>query len=167
VLNRESKVRIILVWITVALILATLLFIWGNSCQPKQVSAKTSQSVYEKVEPVLSATFGKGVITHEIFRKIAHSVEFMLLGVELVLFTCLVYGTPYKYTFQIIAFGFAVAGLDESIQIISRRGPRITDVLIDGAGLIFAIALIYLLRLIVYLIQTIIAKKKHRKQNAK
>ena len=162
--SKRDVIKLILLWLDVALIIATLAFIWGNSCQPKQVSSQTSQGVYEKIEPILDATFGKGVITHAIFRKMAHSIEFMLLGTEVIAFTYLATGKVYRYTHNILALGLVVAVMDESIQILSRRGPSLTDVLIDMGGFIIALSLIYLLILAIYLINKFIVRKKTSKR---
>ena len=79
-MQKAKKIKII---ITSLLLGCTLLFIFVNSCLSKQTSGNESGALFELVKPIFDFIFGKGVITHQIFRKLAHFSEFALLGLEI------------------------------------------------------------------------------------
>lgn len=155
VMDRKKKILVIITSILLGL---TLIFIWGNSCLSKAESTQQSTGVYNLVKPILDAIFGKDVITKNIFRKIAHATEFCLLGLEIVILYFLIHGINVKKLSEIISSGLFVAVIDESIQILSNRGPMISDVLIDFSGYVFGLIIFYLTAFIIYKIMT--SKKK-------
>ena len=123
------------------LIALTLGFIWINSCLPPETSGNASLGVYQKIVSVVATVFGEQasqsfskVFTEQVLRKLAHFLEFGVLGIELA-FLYAVIGklTPKSYAFLGL-YGVVVAVVDESIQILSQRGARITDALIDISG---------------------------------
>ncbi len=158
-MQKISKIKLIFIIILSILILVTLGFIWGNSCMPKEASAQTSQGVYDAVKPSLDTTFGKDVITHKIFRKMAHSFEFMLLGLEVTLLFHLLFENVFKKTIYILSIGLFVGTVDEAIQILTSRGPSVLDVLIDFGGYLLAVTGVFLLILLVLFIKKQKAKK--------
>lgn len=128
------------------LVLLTLAFIWGQSCLPTAASRKESLGILELLQPYLELIFGKGNVTHYFIRKLAHFIEFFLLGCFLsALF-------PLTWKMRIPAMGLALlAGLlDETIQIFSGRGDQISDVWLDfsgaAAGILLSTLLFLLLR---------------------
>lgn len=124
----------------VALIICNVLFIWGNSALPAQISAAISHFVRDVISVLMGggsggeASFGDGIL-----RKIAHFVEFTCLGMG---FSWL-FSMLGKHRLYALACGFAVACVDETIQrFVPGRGPRFTDVLLDSAGVACGILLL-------------------------
>ena len=135
--------------ITIILTLGTLAFIWGSSMLPKTQSAEQSGGVFSVFKVVFDAIFGEGVITPEIFRKLAHGTEFLLLGVELNLLLYIIGKYNYKTICLPIITGFLVGIIDECIQILSDRGPMVTDALIDFGGVVVASLIFFIVWIIV------------------
>ena len=127
--------------ICAALLVCNLVFIWGNSLLPGEVSGALSSQVGQ----ILEAVFGpsgpdKG---HESFllRKMAHFLEFAALGS---LLGWLFAMTGKRKTWPIIC-GVMAACIDETIQMfVPGRGPGIRDVLIDSCGVITGMILLHL-----------------------
>ena len=153
----QKKYFIIALIIVIAL---TVAFIWGNSMIPKKESAEGSGKIFGFIQPILDAVFGAGVITHDIFRKMAHFTEFSLLALEVVALLILI--KKFNIFGAIIAMGggLIVAVIDEVIQISSNRGASVVDVLIDFLGVLF-------ITLISYLIFKLVLKKlnKNKQEN--
>ena len=89
-MTKKRKTAIIITCIAIVL---TLGFIWCNSLLDTEASAKESGFVYDGAMSVVEGVAGKpsadavkSVITIEVFRDIAHAVEFFLLGVEFFVF---------------------------------------------------------------------------------
>ena len=108
-----SKKRIVAIIITSILIVLNLIFIWGNSCMSKQSSSQSSSGVYETIKPILDATLGEGVVTHSVFRKTAHFIEFCCLGVLVSFLFVLLYRIKAKNLIAIFFVGLLVAFIDE------------------------------------------------------
>ena len=67
------------------LITATILFAWGHSLMPGDLSEEESSRALELLRPFLEILFGKGNVTDHLVRKLAHFSEYALLGCELCL----------------------------------------------------------------------------------
>lgn len=145
-LSLKRKISLI---ITIILTLGTLAFIWGSSMLPKTQSAEQSGGVFSVFKVVFDAIFGEGVITPEIFRKLAHGTEFLVLGIELNLLLFIIGKYNYKNIYLPLATGLLVGVIDECIQILSDRGPMVTDVLIDFGGVVVASLIFFIVWLIV------------------
>lgn len=129
-------------WLCIALLVCNVAFIWGNSALPAHISASISGFVRDIVSLVMDgggggeATVGEGVL-----RKIAHFLEFSCLGL-LFFWLYSMLNKPWFYGF---GCGVAVACVDETIQrFVPGRGPRITDVLLDSAGVACGMAVLLL-----------------------
>ena len=140
-----SKKRIVAIIITSILIVLNLIFIWGNSCMSKQSSSQSSSGVYETIKPILDATLGEGVVTHSVFRKTAHFIEFCCLGVLVSFLFVLLYRIKAKNLIAIFFVGLLVAVIDESLQILSNRGADVADVILDYCGYIFGVGILFLI----------------------
>lgn len=132
----DRKIRI-----CVTLLVVNIVFIWGNSLLPGSVSGAISQVVRD----ILAFIFGGGSsepdFGHGLIRKLAHFTEFACLGA---LFTWLL-GMLAKPLPIALPCGFLVACVDETIQrFIPNRGPAFKDVLIDTAGVLVGIGLLFL-----------------------
>lgn len=123
----------------IALLICNLMFIWGNSLMPGEVSGAISdfvQSILEQFMPAGPEEDTDGGL----LRKFAHFTEFATLGM------CLawLYGMLQKGSVQPFLWGAAAAAVDETIQrFVPDRGPSIWDVCIDSAGVLTGIVLLW------------------------
>ena len=123
------------------LISASLLFIWGNSLLPASISGALSQWVQNLLGLLDFAEEGQ-VLEEGILRKLAHFLEFCLLGGLL----CWLFGMLRKKTeafwLPALGCGCLTACVDEMLQHFSEgRSPQFTDVLIDISGVVLGIIL--------------------------
>lgn len=139
-MREKNKTGIIIVS---ALLFLTLAFIWGNSILSAETSGKESQGIYNSVKPAMDAVFGEDVVTHGVFRKLAHGAEFFVLGTEMCLLFLFLGLFEEKRLFTILSCGLFAAVIDESIQVLTSRGSAVTDVLIDFGGVAAATAIFY------------------------
>ncbi len=136
-----------------ALLLATALtvaFIFGNSLLPRDASLAESGKAADLVEivvrPVVAALAGEAradtVMAAMDVRKIAHFVEFFVLGA-----LAFALARPVRARRAVCAgyFCFTVAFLDESIQILTGRGPMIADVWLDLSGALCGMGLMFVI----------------------
>ena len=124
----------------IALLICNLLFIWGNSLLPGELSGAFSdwvKSVLAQILPVGPADgSGSGLL-----RKVAHFTEFTALGL------CLawLHGMLQKGRLQPFLWGVLAAAVDETIQcFVPDRGPGLKDVCIDAAGVLTGIILLWM-----------------------
>ena len=124
----------------IILLVCNLIFIWGNSLLPGEVSGAFSNWVKAVLvqlfsgDPNLSA--GGGLL-----RKVAHFTEFAALG------ACLawLHGMLQMGALRPFFWGVLAAAVDETIQrFVPDRGPSIRDVCIDSAGVLTGIILLWL-----------------------
>jgi len=133
----------------ITLLVLNLIFIWGNSLLPGEVSGAFSRWVKE----LLGIAPGDPHTGHGLLRKLAHFTEFACLGL------CLqwLHGMLKKPVWRSLVCGFCTACLDETIQMfVPDRGPAIKDVLIDTAGVLLGAMLLWI---------CIILKLKKSKEN--
>ena len=147
--------------------IATVVFIFVNSAIPPEKSQEQSDKVSEIISTVIppETDIGKFIITN--IRKIAHFTEYGLLGIEISLYI-------FIYKRKRAAWGAASASVplvvgftDESIQIISGRGPSISDVWIDIGGLTTyslityasLVALYFLVKLVIFTVRCVKNKR--------
>ena len=145
-------------------ILLTVAFIFYNSAQPVPESQKASASVAEtivSVAPNGGEFFGSWTSFVNYIRKAAHALEFFVLGTELsLLFFSVLQKRGVQAVWNVLTLALLTAVTDESIQILSGRGPRVQDVLLDFGGGAVALTLVMLIFLIVRAVQNSRAKKK-------
>ena len=166
--------------IAVILAFLTVIFIFSHSLMSPEVSSSESDAVSDVVADVVVGVIGNETPTQieksekatrfidENIRKIAHFVEFAVLGVETAFLGCFVLfdknGKDIKLSRWAVLicsflFGLTVAFLDESLQLLSNRGPSVRDMWIDLAGFC---ALMIPVHLIVY---AVMKNKPIRKLN--
>lgn len=123
-----------------ALLICNLVFIWGNSLLPGEVSGAFS----DWVKSLLANLFPAGPEEDTgggLLRKVAHFTEFTALGM------CLawLHGMLQKGKLRPFLWGVLAASLDETIQrFVPDRGPSVKDVCIDSAGVLTGIILLWL-----------------------
>jgi len=121
------------------LLCCNIVFIWGNSLLPGEVSAAISSWVKNVLGMLFSGLPGDPHQGHGLLRKLAHFTEFTFLGV---LFSWLFTMLGKKWLPPLLC-GFLVACVDETIQcFVPDRGPAVKDVAIDTAGVLFGIVLL-------------------------
>ena len=123
------------------LIVLLLVFIWGNSLLPGEVSRAFSDWVKELLSFFFSGTGSGREGGSGVLRKIAHFTEFTALGCLL----CWRAGMLKKQRPVPILWGTMAACVDECIQIFTPdRTPRVTDVLLDSCGVLTGLLLLNL-----------------------
>lgn len=136
-MNKKS----IAVTVVTVLIIAVTGIIWGHSLQPAPESMAVSNSFREWLESLFGG--GGGAIMLERLRKLAHFVEFALLGTLWGILSRL-QNTPARRRWMPL-LGALTAPLDECIQIfVPGRAPAVTDVLLDWAGFATGIGIVLL-----------------------
>ena len=136
---------------TVSLLLTlTLMFIWGNSLLPREISGAISDWFMDRMNESAEALgFGPDLFTvmadidgdgteeptSRLVRKMAHVAEFALLGA---LLWIRLDGTRRRGV-RAFALGTAAAFVDETLQLFSHRGSQIRDVGIDACGVLLGL----------------------------
>ena len=134
-IRTDKRIRI-----CTALLVCNLIFIWGNSLLPGDLSGALS----DWVKAILESLFAQGPdagTSGGLLRKLAHFTEFTALGMLL----CWRFGMLGKGWKPALILGIAAACMDETIQMfVPDRGPGIRDVCIDAMGVATGIALLLL-----------------------
>ena len=141
-MSKKRKIFVIIMAVITAL---TLGFILINSIIPPKKSAQSSAGLYESFKPVFDFIFGVDKFTHTHFRQTAHFVEYFVLGIEVALLYIGAFDMKKQSLFSMFSAGLYVSVLDESLQIISGRGPEVVDVLTDYAGYLLAVVCCFLI----------------------
>lgn len=122
------------------LIAAVLIFIWGNSLLPAEISQAFSDWINQLLSAVLPGASGGIGQGSGLLRKIAHFTEFAVLGALL----AWRFGMLQKPKYLPFLLGAAAACVDETLQMLAPgRSPRLTDVLIDVCGVLTGLSLLY------------------------
>ena len=122
-----------------ALLICNLVFIWGNSLLPGEISGAFSDWVKSLLAQLLpmGPDDGSG---GGLLRKVAHFTEFTALGMLL----AWLHSMLQKGKLQPFLWGILAASVDETIQcFVPDRGPGIKDVCIDSAGVLTGIILLW------------------------
>ena len=121
------------------LLVCNLIFIWGNSLLPGELSGAFSdwvKSILAQLLP-MGPDDGSG---GGLLRKVAHFTEFTALGMLL----AWLHSMLQKGKLQPFLWGILAASVDETIQcFVPDRGPGIKDVCIDSAGVLTGIILLW------------------------
>lgn len=152
----DVKYKNIIKLLFILLIISTLAFIFIQSMLPPEKSSEESSAVGEIIEEIIPPETPVGGYVQTNIRKIAHFVEFAALGVWVSLFIILFYRKK-SYIFSSFLFALITALFDETIQVISKRGPAITDVWLDFFGFSSAAVIIYTVSALIIFIR---AKRK-------
>ena len=122
------------------LLLCNLIFIWGNSLLPGEISGAISDWVKAILETLFGST-GEDAPGGLPIRKLAHFTEFACLG-ALLFWRFGMLRRPKALAF---CLGAAAACIDEGIQMfVPGRGPGIRDVGIDCGGVLTGMIFLYL-----------------------
>lgn len=132
--NKHTKSKTKTKTILTISIFMTVLFIWGNSILPGTVSSEISNQVLGFIKNMLDIVPMPQEENSSFIniRKLAHFLEFMLLGLELSYFFL---AKTRLHLSTVLLCGFMTALIDETIQMFSAgRGPMVGDIWIDIAG---------------------------------
>ncbi len=128
------------------LIIATVAFIWINSALSGADSSAISGRFRELLGRVLTFLRCPGGIEAfllEHVRKVAHFVEYAVIGLELAILWAGL-GKGFQGFWNAWSSVLAIAVFDETIQLFATaRGPQITDVLLDTSGGTVTILFVY------------------------
>lgn len=138
---KRKKLLTVLILCATAL---TLVFIFGNSLLSREASSRLSDlassllgaHIVSSAEELAAADTW---FTSHLIRKLAHMTEFAFLGAELTLI-CRRFFKKAPVPLVPLFSGLLLALADETVQIFSLRGPSVTDVWIDGAGVALGVA---------------------------
>ncbi len=120
-------------------------FIWGNSLQDAPHSSVESRWVLDLVQSVFSMISGISHVTMYEIRKAAHVTEYMALGFSLSLVLVSFCGRGFAK--DVVALGFLIACIDETLQLFSPgRSSQVSDVVIDTCGVILGLVMVLALR---------------------
>lgn len=132
-------------FILLFLTLATLVFIFSNSLRTASVSNEQSGRITSLFSEIYRFITGKLVpparLTHTV-RKVAHFVEFALLGFLGVSSAASFFGELRGRVYMLLFWGLVAALLDEYLQRFSRgRSPQVSDIFLDFTGYLSGFAL--------------------------
>ncbi len=122
--------------VLISLIAVTVLSCFVQSLMPPAVSSEESSTVADIIALIFSTDTPFGAFVVNNIRKIAHFCEYGLIGVELAIYSLLYTEDKRRAAISSLAFAHAVAFVDESLQILSKRGPSIADVWLDSFGFV-------------------------------
>ncbi len=128
--------------LSVALIVAYVLFIYSNSLQNGSASSDRSGRVTALVQSLLSSLGWEGTVSEHFLRKLAHFAEYAGLGVLLGL--ALRSFTPHllRQAGFPLFIGLAVPVSDEFLQLfVEGRAGMVQDVALDFFGMLTGLAL--------------------------
>lgn len=148
--------------LTFIAIFASLSFIFGNSLLPKGESASVSGGVQGIIESIVGEDSPIAEFFRLYLRKIAHITEFALLSIEVTLLRFLYDKRSLSFFIHSLAFGLLVAVTDESLQILSDRGPSVSDVLLDTSGYVI---LAFVTEGVIMLTLYVMKRKKKRRED--
>lgn len=135
-IRTEKRMRL-----CVTLLICCLVFIWGNSLLPGNLSGAISDFVGKILEFFFEQREPEPENGGFLLRKLAHFTEFTALGLCL----CWLFGMLGKGRLLPFLCGAAAACVDETIQIfVPGRGPSVRDVCIDSCGVLLGVILLTL-----------------------
>ncbi len=153
-----KKNKILRAFLLILMVL-TVLFIWGNSVLGREASSAQSGWVRAFLQSLVDLLGLSIEVTMHGVRKLAHFLEYFVLGTEMTLYALCGHKLDRHSIGGVLGTVFAVAFLDETIQVFSNRGPMITDVWLDFGGAVTALLLVAALQ---YLIDACKRKRSRR-----
>lgn len=117
------------------LLVFNLIFIWGNSLLPGEVSARLSQWVKNFLSHILPGIPSDPQAGGHLLRKLAHFSEFACLGLCLCWLGSMLNQRGFQAVILPLSGALAAACVDETIQyFVAGRGSSLLDVWLDTAG---------------------------------
>ena len=122
----------------IVLLALNLVFIWGNSMLPGELSGAVSLWL----KKLLNFGGEDSQTGHGLLRKLAHFTEFASLGI----WCAWLWGMLGRKPVYALLSGFCAACVDETIQMfVPNRGPGVLDVMIDTFGVCLGVAALHLI----------------------
>ncbi len=158
--------KIILQIILLILIICISSIIFGFSSQDGETSQGLSRKISGKIVDIVSVNQELSEYEREaridrvdaVIRKIAHFSLYTLLGITIMAFFCTIEMKDKKRAITTIILGVLYATTDEIHQIfVPGRSPKVTDVFIDTAGIIFGL---FIVLFVIKIYQKRILKRK-------
>ena len=123
----------------ITLLICNLVFIWGNSLLPGEISGAFSNWIKSLLVPIFPSLGQEGSSGGFLLRKLAHFTEFAALGVLL----GWLFGMLQKGKLHPMGCGVLAACVDETIQVfVPNRGPSPVDIWIDTCGVAAGIVIL-------------------------
>lgn len=132
----KSRIHIFKFIILILFAIAVTGFILGNSVASVEQSAEISTGIMQIIKDIIDPQ-GRvdPELFHHIIRKIAHFVEFSVLGFIYMLIKNHIDGKNFGSLTLFPMFAtLATAVVDEYIQFFAGRGSAVKDVVLDFAG---------------------------------
>lgn len=130
---------------------AFILFIFSNSFHNAAESSTQSGNVVEFLQNLLNAAGITISVSEHIIRKLAHFVEYTILGILLAVTLRQFTNRNGTALFVPLFTGLATAVADEFIQLFVGRGSQVQDVVLDFSGVMtgffMSILCIFLLKI--------------------
>ena len=142
-LHEGGARAVVCIWraVCVLALLGTLWFIFSHSAQPAAVSGAQSRGVLALVNRALRG-WGLPGVPEQLLRKAAHFAEFPALGWWLLLCARAFAARVARRLPWLWGAGILCAAADEGIQLfVPGRSARISDVLLDGCGVLAGLVL--------------------------
>jgi len=129
-MNKKIFIKILyLIYITLL-----IAFIFGNSLKTREASSLQSSFVMDFLNNVLHIE-----LNHSFVRKLAHFIEFFVLGCSLYGGFILFNKTTFTHSIYCSYIACIIALTDETIQYFTKRGSMVTDVWLDFLSALSAI----------------------------
>ena len=142
-ISQLSRRMIIFRTVLLILIGMNIAFIFSQSALPPQVVEDEVEMVKEVIGDILPSESEVAEFTESNTDKIAHFVEFGVLGALVSTFVLLYTIKPVIFAPLSVIFAGIVAIIDETIQIFSGRCPDIADFCLDVLGFFCISTIIY------------------------
>jgi len=144
---KYSKIAFV-IWL--AILICWMGFILSKSLEDAEKSSASSQGVVEVIEEAIQKIEPDFEISNHFVRKLAHFVEFFILGFIFTLSYYIVL-RDYKYHLCLsLLFGLLFSLIDESFQLLSfGRSAAINDVWLDFSAVITSVLIFALINLFI------------------
>jgi len=141
----QPPIGLFRLFLAMALVPGCVAFIWSNSFLSAAESSLRSKVVADFLVGILSNVLPRGhwilQYVYANVRKIAHAVEFFVLGMGTVFFFVLLRRVNVHTLLHALLIVVVVAVIDETIQSFTGRGDSVRDVVLDSVSGLAGIAL--------------------------
>lgn len=135
-MSKQSKIIIVIF----VFIILNICFIFSQSCMRPAESNMLSGRFELVFEGIIAKLFNVSVDADFFTRKLAHLIEFFVLGVLTFTNVNIIFKTYHKSFYGYgLFFVLSVAVTDEFIQIFSGRTSSVKDILIDFFGAVIGL----------------------------
>lgn len=162
--NKDKLLEIFRIVLLTAM-LGTLVFIFVNSALPPELSDEQSAAVGGFITSLIPEDTKLYDFVTEYIRKIAHFTEYGLLGIEVSVYIMLYAKKRGRAVLTALPIPLFVGFTDETVQILSGRGPAIADVWIDIGGFMFFGSISFGVLVAAFAIAKMIKEKRKNKLN--